>query len=116
MSGKNLALFSLATFFLPLLCMVDIGHAGEAVAISYDADNAMHAFGVRDLTQALEATGNQVVGENAAFRIAITQFEPGMGPQSFRIQREGTRGVRIVAILDAVTAVSVTVEYVRTGG
>ena len=27
----------------------------------------------------------------------ISHFEPGMGPQAFRIQREGTRGVRIVA-------------------
>ena len=97
MNGKNLALLGLAAFFLPLLSMVGIGHAGQTVAITYDADNAMHAFGVRDLQQALEATGNQVVGENAAFRIAITHFEPGMGPQSFRIQREGTRGVRIVA-------------------
>ena len=93
MNGKNLALFSLAAFFLPLLCMVGIGYARETVAISYDADNAMHAFGVRDLTQALEATGNPVVSENAAFRITISQFEPGMGPQSFRIQREGARGV-----------------------
>jgi hypothetical protein len=97
MKRKNIAMLSLVTLFLPLPCMVGVGHAGQTVAITYDAGNAMHAFGVRDLEQALEATGNQVVGENAAFRIAIAQFEPGMGPQSFRIQREGTRGVRIVA-------------------
>ena len=97
MKGRNIAMLRLVALFLPLLCMVGVGHAGQTVAITHDADNAMHAFGVRDLQQALEATGNQVVGENADFRIAITQFEPGMGPQSFRIQREGTRGVRIVA-------------------
>ena len=97
MKTKRTTALSLAALFFPLLCMVSAGHAGQTVAINHDADNAMHAFGVRDLQQALEATGNQVVGDNAAFRIAITQFEPGMGPQSFRIQREGTRGVRIVA-------------------
>ena len=97
MKTKHTTGLNLAALFLPLLCMAGVGHAGQTVAITYDADNVMHAFGVRDLRQALEATGNQVVGENAAFRIAITQFEPGMGPQSFRIQREGTRGVRIVA-------------------
>ena len=97
MKRKNITLLSPVALFLPLLCMVGIGHAGQTVAITYDADNAMHAFGVRDLQQALAATGSQVVGENAAFRITISQFEPGMGPQSFRIQREGARGVRIVA-------------------
>lgn len=90
-------MLSLGVLFLQLCCLVGVGHAGQTVAITYDPDDGMHAFGVRDLERSLEATGNQVVGENAAFQIAITQYEPGMGPQSFRIQREGTRGIRIVA-------------------
>ena len=68
MKTKHTTGLNLAALFLPLLCMAGVGHAGQTVAITYDADNVMHAFGVRDLRQALEATGNQVVGENAGFQ------------------------------------------------
>lgn len=97
MKTQNIAMLSLVVLFLQLFYIVGVGHAGQTVAITYDPNDAMHAFGVRDLERSLEATGNQVVGENAALRIVISQYEPGMGPQSFRIQREGTRGIRIVA-------------------
>ena len=97
MKTQNIAMLSLVVLFLQLFYIFGVGHAGQTVAITYDPNDAMHAFGVRDLDRSLEATGNQVVGENAALRIVISQYEPGMGPQSFRIQREGTRGIRIVA-------------------
>jgi hypothetical protein len=56
----------------------------------------MQVFGVNDLTKALEMTGNQVVEKGADMHIVLSEFKEGMGPQSFRIQREGERGIRIV--------------------
>ncbi|TWU31201.1 hypothetical protein [Novipirellula artificiosorum] len=97
MKMKNITVGILFAFLVPLLSIDVVVYAGQTVAITYDAANPMHAFGVRDLERSLEATGNQVVGENADLGIVISQFEPGMGPQSFRIQREGSRGIRIVA-------------------
>ncbi|TWU62045.1 hypothetical protein [Crateriforma conspicua] len=68
---------------------------GDRVSIQYDANDPMQVFGVGDLTAALTSTGNEIVSEQADFHIAFSQYQPGMGPQSFRIQKEGTRGIRI---------------------
>lgn len=97
MKMKNIVTLGTYRLFLLLLCVPGVVHAGQQVAITYDPDNPMHVFGVRDLRQSVEKTGNQVVEGNADFGITIAQFAPGMRPQSFRIQREGTRGVRIIA-------------------
>ena len=70
--------------------------AGQKVAVRYDQDDAMQVFGVKDLKKALEETGNRVVDNDADLKIVLSQYELGMGPQSFRIQKEGDRGIRIV--------------------
>lgn len=71
-------------------------YAGQRVLIRYNPDNAMQAFGVNELEQALIETGNNVVESNPEFQIVFNEYQLGMGPQSFRIQKEADRGIRIV--------------------
>lgn len=66
------------------------------VSIQHDRDDPMQVFGVEDLKKALEDTGNKLVKAGADGHIVLSHFEMGMGPQSFRIQKEGDRGIRIV--------------------
>jgi hypothetical protein len=54
------------------------------------------AFAVGDIKQALQKYGYDVVDKDAGLCIVFTIFESGMGPQAFRIQREGNRTIRIV--------------------
>lgn len=85
-----------AVLFLVCLGLQSICSAGQKVAIHQDVASSMLAIGIKYLVHALEATGNQIVARDPDVRIVFTQFEAGMGPQSFRIQREGQRGVRVV--------------------
>jgi len=73
-------------------------YAGQKVIIHYDRNDPMQVFGVNDLKIALELTGNKVVEaeSDANTYITLSKFVMGMGAQSFRIQKEGTRGIRIV--------------------
>lgn len=96
------------------------GHcdAGQTATIRYDKDNPMHVFGVQDLKKALEAAGNSIVTTDAQVQIDITAFRNGMGPQSFRIQKVGTRGIRIVAgdSVGAMYGVLELAEQITLGG
>jgi hypothetical protein len=83
----------LAVVLLGLAC---VSSAGQKVVIRYEQADAMQGFGVGDLKKALEATGNQIVDADADVHIVLSRYELGMGPQSFRIQKEGQRGIRIV--------------------
>jgi hypothetical protein len=71
--------------------------AAEKVAIAFNEDDPLIAFAVGDLTKALRDAGLLVVGADADLRIVFDMFEPGMGPQAFRIHRQGDRRIRIVA-------------------
>jgi len=85
----------ISLFVIPL----SIGHfcfAAENVTITGLNEDAGVAFAVRDIKQALEKCGYEVVNQDAGIHIVFEVFEPGMGPQSFRIQKEGERAIRIV--------------------
>jgi len=69
--------------------------AGQKVALVVKEDDSRVAFAVGDLKKALRRAGSDVVDSGADVRIVFEVFAAGMGPQSFRIQREGTRGFRI---------------------
>ena len=91
-------IFLLNVFLVSVHCQEPEGirQLSFNVSIRHDRDDAMQAFGVGDLKKALEDTGNQVVEAGADMHIVLSHFEMGMGPQSFRIQKEGDRGIRIV--------------------
>jgi hypothetical protein len=71
--------------------------ARETVGIQFDPSNPLIAFAVEDLKASLENADYLVHEPDADFHVKFDFFKEGMGPQSYRIQREGTRGIRIVA-------------------
>jgi len=90
---RSLQCGCLAVLFLGL---ISVAYPGQKVVVRYDPADAMQVFGVGDLKKALEHTGNTIVEADADVHITLSHFELGMGPQSFRIQKEGDRGIRIV--------------------
>ncbi len=68
-----------------------------SVKIDYDRQDAMMAFAVNDMTEVLEKSKYRITSDDPAdLHIVFERFEAGMGPQSFRIQKEGDRGYRII--------------------
>lgn len=59
-------------------------------------EDARIAFATGDLRQALIQTGHRVPDSAGEVQIKFDLFEPGMGPQSFRIRREGDDVIRVV--------------------
>lgn len=72
-----------------LLWAASCGLAGQKIGITGMQDDPKVAFAVEDLQEALRAAGYQVVRGDVDVRIVFDIFEQGMGPQSFRIHREG---------------------------
>jgi hypothetical protein len=88
--------FTFITLFVITLTMGHFCSAGQKVDItSMDGDQRIN-FAVEDIKRALQKSGYELVDQDAEFRIVFEVFEPGMGPQSFRIQKEGERAIRIV--------------------
>jgi len=69
---------------------------GQKVTIIYDQQDPRIAFAVEDIKEALLDKNYDVDGDNADVRIVFDLFQAGMGPQSFRIRREGSNTIRIV--------------------
>ena len=79
-----------------LVCVASCGLAGQKVAITGMSNDPMVAFAVGDIQTALRGTGCTLASSNADVRIVFDTFELGMGPQSFRIRREGKQVIRVV--------------------
>ncbi len=79
-----------------MACLGQLLIAGVGVNIDYDASNSMQVFGVGELKKAIKESGNRLTDNQADFHIGFSEYTKGMGPQSFRIQREGDRGIRII--------------------
>ena len=80
---------------LPLISMGSI-HASEKVAIRYDRADPRIEFAAGDLRKAIGDAGCRVVESGADRTIVFDTFTLGMGPQSFRIRREGKNAIRVV--------------------
>lgn len=86
---------SCIVLFLTTLTTGHFCSAGQKVAITGMDEDPRVAFAVRDIKQALQKSGYELVDQDAELCIVFTLFEAGMGPQAFRIQREGDRAIRI---------------------
>lgn len=71
-------------------------NAKQKVSITFNEEDPMMAFAVGDIKEALQRFGYEVGRTDADLRVVFERFEPGMGPQAFRIQKEGNRAIRIV--------------------
>jgi hypothetical protein len=81
--------------FIITLTMGTFCSAGQKVDITGIDDEPMFNFAVEDIKRALQKSGNELVDQDAEIHIVFKVFEVGMGPQSFRIQKEGERAIRI---------------------
>ena len=68
----------------------------EEVAIRYDHSDPRIEFAVGDLRAALKEVGCDVASSTAARTIVFDTFRLGMGPQAFRIRREGPQVIRVI--------------------
>ena len=79
-----------------LCVLASASQAKDKVAVVYGGDDPKIAFCVGDIKDALKGAGHRVVAGNADIQIGFEIFELGMGPQSFRIRKEGDRAITIV--------------------
>ncbi|NQT40454.1 MAG: hypothetical protein HQ581_23370, partial [Planctomycetes bacterium] len=93
-------------------------HATEEVSIRYDRSDPKLEFAADDLRDALRQAGCRVVESPADRTILFDIFEPGMGPQSFRIRRESSGVIRVVGgdTLGAMYGGLEVAEMVALGG
>ena len=91
---------AIALAFLVLLCGACAAGknrlAKPNVAITFDNKDALVAFAAGDIKKALLDCGHRVDAGPADVKIAFEIFSTGMGPQSFRIRKEGDKVIRIV--------------------
>jgi len=92
--------------------------AAPGVALVYDQGDPRMAFAAADLTQALEKTGHAVGRAGGDIRIVFEISAAGMGPQAFRIRKEGGRIIRVVGgdSLGAMYGGLELAETIRLGG
>lgn len=83
-------------FCIIMFLAAGISNAKPKVTITFNEDDSMTAFAVGDIKSALIKTGYELTTDEADLNIIFTFFKPGMGPQAFRIQKEGDRAIRIV--------------------
>lgn len=86
----------LAVLTILVACQSSTAGAAESVAIRQNATDPRVAFAVKDLHQVLRETGCEVVPSQGDWTIVFDTFQLGLGPQSFRIRREGKNVIRVV--------------------
>ena len=92
---SKMALLFLAVFVI-VLTTRDNCDAEQKVAIIFNENDPRIAFAVGDIKRALADAGYAVEGTRADLKIVFEIFRTGMGPQAFRIRREGDNVIRIV--------------------
>ncbi len=70
--------------------------AGQKVAVTGIDGDPLIAFAVEDIKQALQQFDFTLVDTHEDLRISFSAYELGMGPQSFRIQKQGNRVISII--------------------
>lgn len=86
--NKEFLVLSYLTVFAPL----EKTHC----CLFFDKDDPSIAFSVEDIKKALLDAGYDVGGTKPDLRVVFDIFGLGMGPQAFRIRREGDNVIRIV--------------------
>jgi hypothetical protein len=70
--------------------------AKQKVMIAFNKDDPMATFAVGDINKALLESGYEMGGPGTDLQIIFDIFVNGMGPQAFRIRKEGDKVIRIV--------------------
>jgi hypothetical protein len=85
-----------ALVMIVLSVATGVDAAGPAVTVVYDKDDPRIAFAAGDVVKALREAGCEVGRADGALRIVFDIYKTGMGPQAFRIRREGADTIRVV--------------------
>jgi len=93
---QRLATFLVAAMASALSANAADGQAKLAVSIEFDKSDPRIAFAAGDIRQALRRAGHRVGGADPAVRIGFEISPTGLGPQAFRIRREGPDAIRVV--------------------
>jgi len=88
--------YTRAILLIIALSAVNFCSAEQKITITNIDDDPLVAFAIGDIRQALQKSGYEIVDTDGDISIIFTLFESGMGPQAFRIQKEGERAIRIV--------------------
>jgi len=92
---RKMALLFLVVFVIVLTTRDNCG-AEQKVAIIFNENDPRIAFAVGDIKRALADAGYAVEGTRADLKIIFEIYRTGMGPQGFRIRKEGDNVIRIV--------------------
>ncbi len=92
---RKMALLFLVVFVI-VLTTRDNCDAKQKVSIIFNENDPRIAFAVGDIKRALADAGYAVEGTRADLKIVFEIFRTGMGPQGFRIRKEGDNVIRIV--------------------
>ena len=68
----------------------------QNVTITFDPEDPRMAFAAGDIENALREGGYGEKKGGAEVQIVFAIFREGMGPQSFRIRKEGDKVIRVV--------------------
>ncbi len=82
--------------FTSALATMDNCDAKQQVVIAFNENDPLVAFAVGDIKRAMIGAGYGVDGTGADMQIVFEIRGAGMGPQAFRIRREGGNVIRIV--------------------
>ena len=92
---RKMALLFLVVFVIVLTTRGNCD-AEQKVSIIFNENDPRIAFAVGDIKRALADAGYAVEGTRADLKIVFEIFRTGMGPQAFRIRKEGNNVIRIV--------------------
>lgn len=92
---RKMALLFLVVFVIVLTTRDNCG-AEQKVAIIFNENDPRIAFAAGDIKRALADAGYAVEGTRADLKIIFEIYRTGMGPQGFRIRKEGDNVIRIV--------------------
>jgi len=92
---RKMALLFLVVFVI-VLTTRDNCDAEQKVAFIFNENDPRIAFAVGDIKRALADAGYAVEGTRADLKIIFEIYRTGMGPQGFRIRKEGDNVIRIV--------------------
>ncbi|MBT3202076.1 MAG: hypothetical protein HN350_19410 [Phycisphaerales bacterium] len=115
---QRISMFTSVTFVFLCLAAVPARAATPGVAIVCDQDDSQIAFAAGDIRESLRETGHKVADAKGSVRIVFEISAAGMGPQAFRIRREGSRIIRVVGgdSLGAMYGGLELAETIRLGG
>ena len=85
---------SLLVLVATALNTASYSRAAQTAGITFDASDPRIAFAAGEIQRALRGAGYDVDGTAADLRIVFDVFQNGMGPQAFRIRREGDHTIR----------------------